>query len=118
MNKKTTQGLSSATHDLAGTFVALRTLRHQADYALEGRNYHRLDALAAINSAENALGLLEQANIQDHRGFAAHVLFKRRTSLEAKMNESRIREFAEEAFKTRFGNVKLIRVNVKVNARL
>ena len=80
LNKHAMRGFSSAIHDFADTFVALQAARHRADYALEGRNYHRLDALAAIDRAENAIGLLEQAKIQDRRGFATHVLFKRRPS--------------------------------------
>ena len=64
--------------DFADTFAALQKARHQADYALEGR-YDKPDVLAAIDRAENAIVQLGQAGIQPRRGFAAHVLFKRRS---------------------------------------
>ena len=66
-----------AIQDFADTFVALQKARHQADYALDGR-YYKLNVLSEIDSAEMAIGRLEDADIRHRRRFAAHVLFKRR----------------------------------------
>ena len=71
------QGFPPEIRDFANTFTVLQDARHQADYALEGR-YDKLDVLEAIDRAENAIVQFEQADIQHRRGFAAHVLFRRR----------------------------------------
>ena len=75
-NKQVIQGFPPAIRDFADTFVALQDARHEADYAFEGW-YYDVDTLAAIDRAENAIGQLEQTDIQHRRGFVVHVLFKR-----------------------------------------
>ena len=61
----------------AKTFGDLQSVRHQADYALDGR-YNKPEVLAQIGRAETAIVCLEGADIRHRRRFAAHVLFKRR----------------------------------------
>ena len=78
-NKQILQGFPPAIQDFADTFVALQDARHEADYAFGGW-YDDVDTLAAIDRAENAIGQLEQTDIQHRRGFVVHVLFKRRSS--------------------------------------
>ena len=63
----------------AETFVILQDARHRADYALEGR-YYKLDVLADIDQAENAIIQFEQTDILHRRDFATHVLFRQRPS--------------------------------------
>ena len=76
--KQEMAGFPPEIRDFANTFAALQDARHQADYALEGR-YDKLDVLAIIDRAEKAVVQLEQADVQHRRGFAAHVLFRRRS---------------------------------------
>ena len=61
----------------AEMFVDLQEARHEADYALEGQ-YLKQDVLAIIGTAEDAINEFEQAGVRHRRGFAVHVLFKRR----------------------------------------
>ena len=61
----------------AEMFVDLQEARHEADYALEGE-YSKPDVLAIINRAGDAINEFEQAGVRHRRGFAVHVLFKRR----------------------------------------
>ena len=61
----------------AKAFVDLQDARHQADYALVGQ-YSKPDVLATIDAAEDAIGQFEQVDDRHRRGFAVHVLFKRR----------------------------------------
>ena len=63
--------------DFAEIFADLQGARHEADYALEGQ-YSKPDVLAIINRAEKAIDQFEQADVRHRRGFAVHVLFKRR----------------------------------------
>ena len=60
----------------AETFVILQDARHRADYVLEGR-YYKLDVLADIDQAENAIIQFEQTDILHRRDFATHVPFTR-----------------------------------------
>ena len=76
-NKQAMQGFPPEIQDFAEAFTALQKARHQADYALDVR-YDKSDVLVAIDRAENAIVQFEQADIQHRRGFAAHVLFRRR----------------------------------------
>ena len=77
-HKRAMVGFPPEIRDFAKAFVMLQDARHQADYALEGR-YDKLVVLAAIDRAENAIVQFEQADIWHRRGFAAHVLFRRRS---------------------------------------
>ena len=63
--------------DFAKAFSDLQRVRHQADYALDGR-YCKPDVLAEFDKADAAIAWLEEADMQQRRRFAAHVLFKRR----------------------------------------
>ena len=63
--------------DFAEIFADLQGARHEADYALEGE-YSKPDVLAIINIVEDAINEFEQADVRHRRGFAVHVLFKRR----------------------------------------
>ena len=63
--------------DFAEIFADLQGARHEADYALEGE-YSKPDVLAIINRAEGVINEFEQADVRQQRGFAVHVLFKRR----------------------------------------
>ena len=76
-NKKAMIDFADQIQFFAATFVALQDARHQADYGLE-RRYEKLDVLAAIDRAETAIALFEQADRQQLRTFATAVLFKRR----------------------------------------
>ena len=64
-------------NSFAEMFADLQGARHEADYALEGE-YSKPDVLTIINRAENAINEFEQASVRHRRGFAVHVLFKRR----------------------------------------
>ena len=61
----------------AKAFVDLQGARHEADYAAEGQ-YLKPEVLATIKVAEEAINEFEQADVRHRRGFAVHVLFKRR----------------------------------------
>ena len=61
----------------AKAFVELQDARHEADYAPEGQ-YLKPDVLAMIIRAEEAIDRFDQADTRRRRGFAVHVLFKRR----------------------------------------
>ena len=61
----------------AKAFVDLQGARHEADYALEDQ-YSKPDVLAIINRAEGVINEFEQGDVRHRRGFAVHVLFKRR----------------------------------------
>lgn len=76
-NMQVIQGFPPAIQRFAGRFVVLQDARHQADYALDIR-YSKLDVLVLIGFAEEAIAWMEDADVQDRRRFAAHVLFKRR----------------------------------------
>ena len=76
-NKQAMSRFAYQIQGFAETFVTLQHLRHKADYALEAR-YEKLLVLAAINEAEDAIAQLEQADKQQLRTFAVHVLFRRR----------------------------------------
>ena len=67
----------TAIRNFAETFADLQGARHEADYALEGR-YLKPDVLAITTRAEEAIDRFEQADVRHRRGFAVHVLFKRR----------------------------------------
>ena len=67
----------TGVRNFAETFVDLQGARHEADYALESR-YLTPDVLATINRAEEAIDQFERAGARHRRGFAVHVLFKRR----------------------------------------
>ena len=76
-NTQALRGLPPEVQNFAKTFVALQRVRHQADYALDGR-YAKSAVIAEINEAERAILRLEAADMQHRRRFAAHVVFKRR----------------------------------------
>ena len=76
-NKQAMRRFPYQVQGFASTFVALQEMRHQADYALDVR-YEKLDVLATIDKAEDAVAQLEQADKQQLRTFAVHVLFRRR----------------------------------------
>ena len=61
--------------EFVGTFVILHYARHQADYSF-GVGCQRNGTLAAIDSAEKAIGQLEGTDIQHRWDFVAHTLFK------------------------------------------
>ena len=71
------EGFPPEIQGFADRFVILQEARNRADYALDGRHY-KLDVLALIDLAETAIALLDKADARHRRGFAAHVLFKRR----------------------------------------
>ena len=80
-NKQAMERFPREVQCFADTFVTLQQARHQADYAFEVEDlYEEQKVLADIDKAENAIVQLEQANILHRRNFAAHVLFKRRSS--------------------------------------
>ena len=66
--------------NFAETFVELQGARHEADYALEGE-YFKSDVLALVDTAEDAVNEFGQADVRRQRGFAVHVLFKRRQAI-------------------------------------
>lgn len=70
----------------ADRFVDLQGARHQADYALDGRQT-KPDVLAVISAAEMAISWLEDADARHRRRFAAHVLFKRRPSAHKRIRD-------------------------------
>ena len=61
----------------AAIFAAMQKVRQQADYALDGK-YEKEDVRAAIDVAEGAIAVFEQADARHRRAFVAHVLFRRR----------------------------------------
>ena len=61
----------------ADRFVVLQDARHRADYALDGL-YYKPEVVELIDLAETAIALLEGADPRHRRGFAAHVVFRRR----------------------------------------
>ena len=63
--------------DFAEIFADLQGARHEADYAHEGE-YAKPDVLAIITRVEEVIDQFKQADIRQRRGFAVHVLFKRR----------------------------------------
>ena len=77
LNMEVMRGFPPEIQGFADRFVVLQHARNRADYALDGQ-YYKPDVLALINSAEMAIALLEKADAQHRRSFAAHVLFKRR----------------------------------------
>ncbi len=68
--------------NFAKSFVVLQKARQQADYALDVEAYRTSDVLAYIASAERAIDRFERADAAARRAFAAHVLFRRRSSQE------------------------------------
>ena len=66
--------------DFAEAFVALQEARQEADYALDTPAYEQSDVLGSIASAELAIRQFEQAAMDARRAFAAHVLFRQRSS--------------------------------------
>ena len=78
-NRRAMQGFPLEIRDFAEAFVMLQDRRHEADYALEGR-YDKLDVLSALDGAEYAIAQFEQADVEHRRGFAAHVLFRQRST--------------------------------------
>ena len=77
LNKQAMEGIPPEIQEFAETFVDLQKARHWADYSYEAK-YDKQDTLTAIKKAENAIGQLEGADIEQRRGFVAHMLFKRR----------------------------------------
>ena len=76
-HQRAMQGFPPEIRDFAEAFVMLQDRRREADYALDVR-YDKSDVLVAIDRAENVIARFEQVEIQHRRGFAAHVLFRRR----------------------------------------
>ena len=74
-NKQAMSRFACQIQGFASTFVTLQHLRHNADYALEAR-HEKLDVLVVIDKAEDAIAQLEQADGQQLRTFAVHVLFR------------------------------------------
>ena len=72
-----TRTFPAEIRNFAETFVELQGARHEADYAFEGQ-YRKPEVLAKIDTAEDAINEFEQADVRHQRGFAVHVLFKRR----------------------------------------
>ena len=66
--------------DFAEAFVVLQKARQQADYAVDMDAHQKSDVLGYIAAAELAISRFEQADVDAKRGFAAHVLFRQRTS--------------------------------------
>ena len=66
--------------DFAEAFVVLQIERQQADYALDTTAYRTSDVLGYIVSVERAISRFEQAAVEARRAFAAHVLFRQRSS--------------------------------------
>ena len=77
-NKEARQKFPPAIREFAESFVALQDMRHRADYALD-ELFDRVETLAVIDRAENAVNRMERVSNQDRRRFVAHVLFKRRS---------------------------------------
>ena len=77
LNKQAMEGFPPEIQEFTETFVDLQKARHWADYSYEAK-YDKQDTLTAIKKAENAIGQLEGADIEQRRGFVAHMLFKRR----------------------------------------
>ena len=78
-HRQAMQRFPTEIRDFAEAFVMLQDRRHEADYALEGR-YDKLDVLSALDGAEYAIAQFEQADVEHRRGFAAHVLFRQRST--------------------------------------
>ena len=68
--------------NFAKSFVVLQVERQKADYALDTEAYRTSDVLEYIASAERAIDQFEQADAAAKRAFAAHVLFRQRSSQE------------------------------------
>ena len=66
--------------NFAKAFVELQIERQKADYALDTAAYRKSDVLDYIVSAERAISRFEQADVAARRTFAAHVLFRQRSS--------------------------------------
>ena len=66
--------------NFASTFATLQRERHQADYALDGGPYYKVDVLAKVDAAEFTIKQFGQADIRHRRAFAAHALFRPRPS--------------------------------------
>ena len=76
-HKQAMQRFQSEIQDFAEAFVILQDTRRRADYALEGR-YYKLNVLANIAQAEDAVAQFERAAARQRRGFATYVLFRQR----------------------------------------
>ena len=59
------------------TFIGLQKVRQQADYA-HGGEYSKPDVLDTVNTVQEVISEFEQADVRQRRGFAVHVLFRRR----------------------------------------
>ena len=79
LNQEAMLKFPSEIQEFAYAFTILQAARHKADYSLEDRYYKR-SAQAAIDTAHDAIKLLEKVETKDRRRFVAHVLFKRRPS--------------------------------------
>ena len=77
---QTMQEFPEEVRDFAKVFVALQIEREKADYALDTDAYRKSDVLGYIDSAKHAIGQFKQAGVNAKRDFAAHVLFKQRSS--------------------------------------
>ena len=66
-----------AVQRFAKVFIELQKARQKADYAFEGA-YFRHEVLVVIDTAEDVMDRFEQVDVRHRRGFAVHVLFKRR----------------------------------------
>ena len=78
-NKRAMAAFPPEVRAFADAFVDLQKARHQADYTPHGR-YNQLDALAAIDRAEEAIEAIGRVDARCRRSFAAHVLFRQRPS--------------------------------------
>ena len=76
-NQRAIAAFPPAVRRFATIFAAMQKVRQQADYALDGK-YEKEDVRAAIDIAEGAIVVFEQADARHRRAFVAHVLFKRR----------------------------------------
>ena len=72
------RGFPVEVRDFAERFVALQEKRQEADYALAGVVYCKLDVLADIKAAEAVIGRFGRAEREARRSFAVHVLFRQR----------------------------------------
>ena len=77
-NQRAMAAFPPEVRHFADMFAALQKVRQRADYALDGK-YEKGDVQAAIDIAEGAIVLFEQADARHRRAFVAHVLFKRRS---------------------------------------
>ena len=65
--------------EFASMFVTLQEERYRADYAID-HHFYKSVVLGAIDDAESAIDVYENARPEDQRAFVAHVLFRRRSS--------------------------------------